>query len=311
VQALIGAAQSARDSVAIEAALTYLNLAHNLMNMQQWPMGEFRIGSNVLKVQCLVLSAQHETASALVDEVLSHLHFPLKQVMLYQLKIELLCLQSNYHKAMRIARNALGILGIHTPDPIGPDDLQAQWSDVSVYLSHSGINAMVDLPVMSDTSIEAVVSLLASMIEPASFIDPDIWFFQQYHLIKLSLRHGITSAGTQGLAWFGVAIAHRYGLYAQGFQLVDVALRLVDRHDYVEARTSVLVALDQVSIWTQPISYALERARDGFSTSFTEGRLTMSSYACLHIIFDLLTAGVPLSAVHEQIGLALSFSKRI
>ncbi|MFX8270429.1 hypothetical protein ABTL25_20340, partial [Acinetobacter baumannii] len=72
---------------------------------------------------------------------------------------------------------------------------------------------------------------------------------------------GVTPASVQGLAWFGVNLAETYDEPSEGLAYADVALALVDRHGYERFRTTTLLALDQVGVWTKPLSYALGCAR--------------------------------------------------
>ncbi|PMZ06263.1 hypothetical protein C1Y06_30820, partial [Pseudomonas sp. FW306-02-H06C] len=77
--------------------------------------------------------------------------------------------------------------------------------------------------------------------------------------------HGATAGSAYGLAWFGVFVCDFYGQYADGFEYGLAALALVDRHGFETQRTGTLVALDQLSPWTQPFSYAVLRIREAIA----------------------------------------------
>ena len=64
------------------------------------------------------------------------------------------------------------------------------------------------------------------------------------------------------LAWFGVLTGERYQEYPWRFSNAGgrAARELVKQHDFTHYKARTLLPLDQVSIWTQPLSYAIECA---------------------------------------------------
>ena len=143
------------------------------------------------------------------------------------------------------------------------------------------------------------------------FVNERLGFLNLCHMVQLTIDHGITAASTHCLAWFGVYVAEFFGEYAQGFEFSRLARTLVEERGYYAVVTSTLVALDQVAVWTQPLSYVLECARAAFESAGPSGDLTMSCYACNHIVSDLLILGVPLEQVDKEIDLGLSFARRV
>jgi predicted ATPase/signal transduction histidine kinase len=303
--ALLNAARCAKAAAATHAALKYLQQAEALMDVACRPMDDQRRALNLLYLQCLLLSMQLEAVPHRLELVLAQLTSPAERAEFHQLGVELRGLQSDYQGAVDVATVALKELGIDLAN------LKAPWDEICRWLDTHGIESILHLPLMTNDSIKPVVGLLSSMIIPATVVDAELSFRQQCHLMLLTLMHGLTGAGAEGMAWLGVLIAQRHGFYAKGYELARTALSVVEQHGFHAARAGVLVPLDQVSVWTQPVESALDYARQACAVSYTEGNLTTSSYACMHIVFDLMVAGKPLSEVKEHLELARSFTERI
>ncbi|MBW5413499.1 AAA family ATPase [Pseudomonas sp. MAG002Y] len=305
ITALLNAARCAKAAAATHAALEYLQQAEALMDAAHHPMDDQRRALNLLYLQCLLLSMQLEVVPQRLELVLAQLTSPVERAEFHQIGVELRGLQSDYQGAVDVAVIALKELGIDLAN------LSAPWDVIDRWLDTHGIESVLHLPLMANDAMKPVVGLLSSMIIPATVVDAELSFRQQCHLMLFTLKHGMTGAGAEGMAWLGVLIAQRHGSYAKGYELARTALRVVEQHGFHDARAAVLVPLDQVSVWTQPIEYALDYARQACSVSYTEGNLTISSYACMHIVFDLMVAGKPLSEVQEHLELARSFTDRI
>lgn len=110
-------------------------------------------------------------------------------------------------------------------------------------------------------------------------------------MMHLTLDHGITGASTTAMARFGVLIGHRYAEYRLGFEYGTLARELVNRHGYDAYEAKTLLPLDQLSVWTQPLSYTIECAKACFTSAVTHGDMTMACFAACHQIINFLSRG--------------------
>ncbi|NIF00378.1 AAA family ATPase [Pantoea sp. Acro-805] len=148
---------------------------------------------------------------------------------------------------------------------------------------------------------EAVMNLLASASTFAAFINPRLHFMILCRLLHLSMARGLTGASTLALSWYGVVCGDQYDEYSRGFASALLARELVYKHDFVSFKARTLLPLDQVSVWTMPLSYAIERAKAAFDVGVETGDRTSACLALRHLIMNYLARGDHLDGVHTSI----------
>lgn len=312
IHVLLKAARRSKKAAAVQSALNYLATAQALAGDRRWSE-HYTISYEVelLQAQCWLLDGQFEPASRAIAVLLEHVRSGVEKAAVYMLKVELLALSSSYQAAVETAIEGLKTFAINIPLKIGDVDIEQALSRLQQTLGARSIASLVDLPEMQSVEIESAMGLLSSMTGPVSFIDEKLLFLHLCHMVQLSLEHGVTSSSAHGFAWFGIVLAHMYGRYEDGFEFAHTARKIVEHRGYVGGITATLVALDQVSAWTQPLTYSLGCARAAFDASCTEGNLTMSCYACNHIVSDMLVMGEHLDRVQDQIERGLSFTRQV
>ncbi|MCI8211243.1 hypothetical protein AUC61_17080 [Pseudomonas sp. S25] len=309
---LVQAAQQAMESAAIQSALGYLLTARSLIVDWRWQDdAELSRELGMVHAQCLILDGQFERASEVIDELLCQVQSHVPRAEVYGLKVELQMLTCSYQDAVRTAGEGLRMFGIHIPVQIDDREVEQRYRFLLDVLGTRQISSLADLPEMRNVSYEAAMGLMASMIAPASFIDDDLLFVLTCEMALLSLEYGVCPAATHGLGWFGVALAHQYGAYEDAAAYAQLARTLVSRHGYASSESATLVALDQVSVWTQPLEHALGYARSAFASSYNAGNLTMSCYASVHVVSNLLVMGEYLEKIEEEIERGLDFARRV
>lgn len=309
---LLQAAQQAMESAAIQSALGYLLTARSLMGDRHWrDNAGLSRELGFVYAQCLILDGQFGRASEVIDELLTHVESQVSRAEIYTLKVELQVLACRYQDAVKTAGEGLRMFGIHIPEQIDDLEVEQRYRFLLEVLGTRRIDSLGDLPEMREVSYEAAMGLMASMIASASFIDDDLLFVLTCEMVLLSLEYGVCPASTQGLGWFGVALAHKYAAYDDAAAYARVARTLVERHGYASSESATLVALDQVCVWTQPLEQVLKYARSAFASSYNAGNLAMSCYASLHIVSDLLVMGEYLERVEEEIETGLEFAGRV
>ncbi|WP_165848135.1 trifunctional serine/threonine-protein kinase/ATP-binding protein/sensor histidine kinase [Paraburkholderia lacunae] len=300
--ALVSAAEAAAAAAARKRALSFLASARTLLGPQGWAR-HYALASRIGMLRCGILLAEGETAQAgiEIDELLARTSTPADRAEAHRLKAALLTVESEYERAVDIALAGLALLGVDLPAHPTEADLTAACQAVRDALGERHVHELVDLPAMTDQRIGATMALLTALEAAHFYPSSGLVLLHLAMMVRLTLRHGVTAASVQGLAWYGVSIAEHCDAYEEGFEFAKVALALVERHGFERYRSATLVALDQVSVWTQPLSYALDRARDAKAAGNASAELRWMCYSCNHIVSDLLAMGEPLPAIREEI----------
>ncbi|CAB3771396.1 hypothetical protein B7G54_35600 [Burkholderia puraquae] len=299
---LVAAAQAAAPAAAHDRALSFLASAQSLLGPHAWPQ-HYGLASRLGILRCGLLLATGETAQAAtaIDELMARTRTPSDRAEAHRLKAAQLTVESRYREAVDVALAGLALLGVKLPAEPVEADLAAACDAVREALDGRAIHTLVDLPVMTDTRVEATMALLTALEAAMFYPSGGLMLLHFATMVQLTLRHGVTAASVQGLAWYGVSIAQYRDAYEEGFEFAQVALALVDRHGFERYRSATLIALDQVSVWTRPLSYALECARDAKAAGNASAELRWMCYSCNHIVSDLLSMGEALPAIRDEI----------
>ncbi|MBP0496397.1 ATP-binding sensor histidine kinase [Pararoseomonas indoligenes] len=262
------------------------------------------------RAECLILEGRFPEAAAEIACLIQHATGQAERLAALRLDIRLRSLQSDFAGALRTGREALPLLGIQVPAVAGPDDLDATYCRLRAEMGARGPAALPGLAPMTDPLLQEGMELLASLVAPANFVDDALMLILLCEQVRLTVLHGLAPASAQGIAWFGVALAHHFGEYGRGVEFAEAGVRIAEASGGAEARSATLVALDQVSAWSRPFDFALGCARAALAEGRDGGDGAMACYACNHIVSDLLVMGVPLAQVEEEIGRGLAFARQ-
>ncbi|WP_337024092.1 MULTISPECIES: AAA family ATPase [unclassified Pantoea] len=166
------------------------------------------------------------------------------------------------------------------------------------------------LPRVSCKKTEAIMNLMASASTFAAFICPRLQFLILCKLLHLTMARGLSGASTLALSWYGVVCGDQYDEYSRGFASALLARELVYKHDFVSYKARTLLPLDQVSIWTMPLTYAIERAKAAFDVGVEIGDRTSACLALRHLVMNYLTRGDHLDGVCTSISRGMTYVRK-
>ena len=306
---LLRVSSLALDVAAAGPPLAYLRQAQALLGELDEPARLDRL--SLLMVRGLILDADYVGAERSIAHCLERVQPAEQRVELQCLQVETLSLQGRYRAAAMCAIEALAELGMAFPAE--PDAQQAEeaWRDLLDELGERPPCLFVSLPPAADARALASMTLLAALMIPGSFVRPHLLLLASARIALLALRHGLSATAVQALAWLGVAAAERFECHGPGFAFTAVARQLAERPEYAASHMSVLLALDQVSVWSQSLPYALDCAEQAYRASLARGALSFACYASNHIVSDLLVLGAPIERMLQQIDTGLAIAHNL
>ncbi|WP_252274148.1 AAA family ATPase [Pseudomonas subflava] len=307
VDLLLRAARLAMSAAAAATALDYLEPARRLAGADGPRAREIAL----LHVQGLILNADYDAAERQAAALLEATTAPLQRAELYRQRCEIRSLCGDYAGAVDTAAQGLAELGVALPLDARLGHAEQAWQALQLALGGRSPEVFASLPDIDNPGIQAIVELLAATVIPGSFIQPDLMLLSTCRIASLSLEFGMSTPAVQALAWLGVASAHHFDHYQEGFRFAATARRLADLPRHASGRTAVLVALDQVSVWTRPLPFALECAESAFRASLAQGSPSFACYANNHIVSDLLVLGAPIERMLRQIDAGLAMARNL
>lgn len=311
VEVLVLAARRALDAGAADQAWRYLQTARRLLGVR--PAKDVVILSHevcVLNCRCLIQQARLSQASLAIAELLEQAPSAIDRARAYCFQATVRTLESNYEGTIEACLAGLRLLGFNLPRHPSVAELDGAYAAVRLARAGRDLTALADLPVSQDENLAMAMQLLAAMVA-SSFIDDGMGFLHLAKMVELTLLHGATPYAPHGLAWFGVLSISRFAAYEEGHGFAQAALKMAERRGWENARASVLLAGDQTSGWTQPLSLGLDLVRQAARIGDATGDLAISCYARNHIVSDLLAMGQPLPDVVEEARHGLSVARRV
>lgn len=311
VHALIVATKRAKFAAAVAQATSYMDQAFRLMAPSWWTSHyALAYGASILRCECLLVQADLENASREIDALLMRDMPAIDKAAVHRLKASLQTVRSDYEGAINAALSGLALLNVHLERGPTKERMREACDAVKAARGTRSIASLGELPATDDRRIQAVMGLLSTLIS-SLFVRDDISFLHLAKMVELTLEHGATPESPYGLSWFGVFIASLYEEYEDGLAYGLAAMALIDHHGYEPARIATLLAVDQVSVWTRPLAYALDHAQNAVALGRASGDIGMACYACNHIASDLLTMGEHLRLVEEEIERGLELTQLI
>lgn len=304
------AVQRAKRTGDFLSALRYLQTARALSghNHSQEALPDLRL--ELEEAECEFLLGNLITARQLCDRLLGMPGELTQKIAAANLLAEVHMRQSDNRLALETTLCWLSVSGIALARHPDNADCDAAWEQLNNRIGDNPAALFTQLPEMHDAQTEAVMNLLASASVFASFNCPRLHFMLLCQMLQLTLKHGVTGASTLAMGWFGVLIAERYAEYHLGFNYADLARDLVARRGYSAFEAKTLLPLDQVSVWTQPLSYTIDCAKACFTSGVTHGDLTMASFAACHQIINFLSRGDHLDNILTSIERGLAFVRK-
>lgn len=218
--------------------------------------------------------------------------------------------QSDSHLALETAVVWLAVFGIHLNRHPDKAECDAARVKLKAHVGKNPYTRFRTLPLMASRETEAVMNLMASASIFATFISPRLQFMIICKMLHLTLDQGITGASTLALSWYGVLCGDHYDEYSRGFASTLLARELVYRHDFTSFKARTLLPLDQVSIWTMPVTYAIDCAKATFNEAVANGDRTSACLALRHQTMNNLTRGDHLDSVLTTLERGLAYVRK-
>ncbi|WP_051382389.1 trifunctional serine/threonine-protein kinase/ATP-binding protein/sensor histidine kinase [Bradyrhizobium sp. Tv2a-2] len=175
-------------------------------------------------------------------------------------------------------------------------------------LEAGSLEALLDLPMMSDPDRRATMNVLAALLSPAQFTDLNLFRLIIIRMATLSLEHGNTDGSCVAYALLGGVLAIYWGQPQAAVRVGRLALDLVEKRRFNRLKGAVYsVFAVHVAHWTQPLAECGIWLRRAFEAAREAGDLTFAAFARVDLVTTLLALGESLEDVESEAESALAF----
>ncbi len=265
-----------------------------------------------------LVCAESDFIAGLVDQAETALHRLVPRAMtalesaeVSQRLIELYVVGSRHALAIDHAIASLRLFGIELDAHPSPSDADVAIAAVMASIDQRSFETLNELPLAQDPAAAACMNVLGEIFLAACFTDVRLLIVQLCRMVELTLRHGLTPASPQGIAWFGVMIGQRCGRHAEGYRFAALARDLASRHGFAAGKAKTLLALEITSVWARPLNDAVDNGRQAFEAASSRADLVVACWAQSHTVNDLLFRGDHLDDLAREIEDGMSFAGQL
>jgi predicted ATPase/signal transduction histidine kinase/GAF domain-containing protein len=305
------AGRKAKASAAYASARAYLASGMLLLGEQDWS-GQYRLMFSLWleRAQCELLCGNFAEAEQLVAQLLQRTTSKVDQAAVYDLSVRLHTVQGEYPQALDNALACLRLFGIDLPAHPSWEQVALEYETVWRSLDGRSIETLLDLPRMTDPELHAAMQIFSILAE--------ITWFTEFHLhcmlvcrtVNISMQHGVSGAAAHAYACLGAFIGPVFHRYREGYRLGRLACDLVEKHDFSAYHMKVYHEMGAISVWTQPLTSAIELRRAVARNAIETGDLIYACYDMHQTITGLLLRNDPLEAVWRESEMALDFARK-
>jgi PAS domain S-box-containing protein len=295
------AGRKAKASAAYASAREYFSAGILLLDESDWS-SQYQLTFNLWleRAECEFLTGDFEAAERLIVELLQRAGSKLDQANAYHLKVQLHILKGENQQGVDNALTCLNLFSIEIPAHPTWEQVQAEYETVWLNLDERPIESLIGLPLMTDLDLQAATRILSVLSIAASLTDFHLYCLHLCRIVNVSMQHGITAAAAPAYGWFGCILGPAFNRYRDGYRFSKLGCDLVEKHGFVAYQAKVQYAMGIVSVWTQPITTAIDFHLAAFRSATETGDLTFACYSMLHIISDPLLRNDPLDVVWRE-----------
>jgi PAS domain S-box-containing protein len=226
------------------------------------------------------------------------------------LQIELHLRRSEVPESITVALACLSEFGITIPERPDQLELEAQAITVWALLDEIHVENIIDLPLMANPEIEAVMSVFSAMSNSAYLTDERLLGVTLCHMVSLTLQHGITESAVPTFGLFGFFISHHFGRYKDGLKFCNTATNLVSRHGFWNLEAKAVTYLELVATWCRPLPDVIELTRACVASRERSNDIPYLCYAHVRIVAHRLARGDDLNEIADELQNSMEFVQK-
>jgi PAS domain S-box-containing protein len=305
------AGRKAKASAAYASASLYFAAGIALLTENEWSSRHDLMFSLRLEyAECRFLTYDFDAAEQLIAELLRRGTSNIDLEAVHHLQIQLYEMKGEYGRAIESARTCLRLFGVDMPANPTWEQVKSEYEAVWRNLHGRPIEALIDLPLMTDPEMCAEMEILSIVLPSAYFSDFRLYYLLVFRMANVSMRHGMSGAAAHAYGWLGSFLGAVFHRYSEAYRFTRLAYDLVERYDFVAYRAKVQFTMGAVSLWTQPIATAMDFNRMCFHSATENGDLIFACYAMMQSITNLLLRNDALDVVWRESEHALDFVEK-
>ncbi len=224
------AGRKAKASAAYASARAYFSAGMALLDERDWasqydPMFSLRLERAV----CEYLTGQLASAEARLSSLSTRARTIVDSAAVTCVRLNLYTTLDQSDSAVEVGLDYLRRIDGQWPLRATADDVRKDYDRLWQRLGSGSIEALLDLPLMTDPNRRATMDVLTMLTSPALFADVNLFRLIVSRMAALSLDHGNSDGSCLAYVWVGGILGTYFGDYLTGFRFGRLGLDLVEK----------------------------------------------------------------------------------
>ncbi len=275
------AGHKAKLANAYEAALKYFQIGQKLLAEESWknnyPLALI-LYSEASEVA--YLSRDYQQMEEFASVVLQQAETVIDRVNVYHTKIQAHIAQYQPEQAIATALEILKLLGVNFPKSPSRIHFILSRLKVKLALLRKPVQDLIDLPLATDPTTKAVMTILNRIGPSAYIIIPELFNLIALELVNLSLKYGNVSESIVGYCNYAVLLCGRLDDIERGYQFGQLALRVSDKFNAPDTKPRTIFILTMfVNHWKNHLREVSNDFLEGYQSGLEIGDLEFATYS--------------------------------
>ncbi|OPY96556.1 protein kinase [Bradyrhizobium sacchari] len=292
----------ARGSAAYASSLSYAAAGATLLPDDRWKRcQQLAFSLELHRAECEFVTGAVIEAEQRLQELTTRSANAADLAVVARRLVDLYTTLSKPARAVCIGLSCLEQLGIRWVAHPSDDYVREEYERVLSRFGDRPIEALLDLPLMTDALALATLDLLMALMPPAFFTDANLRSLVVIKAVDLSLEWGNSDSSCVPYVMFGAIAGTRFGDYQTGLRFSGIGTELVERREFsrVHARTYLNYG-NLVLSWTKHLRHARDAFRRAFEAASNSGDVTFAAFSCASLNTNFLAAGDPLAEAQRE-----------
>ncbi len=293
------AGKRAKASTAYASALTYLAGGAALLAEDSWVrLPELTFALELNRAECEFQTGALTEAEQRLTALSAHAATPVDRASVTCLLADLYTSLDQGSRAAAVSLEYLRHLGGEWSLHPTAEDVRREYQRIWSTLADRQIEALVDLPLMSDPASLGTIDVLTRLSAPAWYMDANLASLIICRIVNLSLEGGNSAGSCYAYVVLGLIAGWRFGDYQAGFRFGRLGCDLVEQRGLKDFQARTYMIFGSVVLpWTRHVRTGRDLVRRAFDAANKIGDLTFAGYCCNHLNTNLLAAGDPLDEI--------------
>jgi signal transduction histidine kinase len=294
------AGQKAKMATAYGAAINYLTVGRECLT--HWE-SEYDLTLNLFTeaTEATYLNGDFKQMEQLAQIVLQQARTLSDEVKVCEIQIRAYAAQNQQHHAIKTALMFLKRLGISLAEDATQEEVEFAIHKMQVSLSGKPIQSLIDLPMMTDTSMKMAMRVMVAVSAVAYSVSPRLTFLLVLKQVELSLTYGNVSESSFSYTTYGGILCGIVGDIESGYQFGQLGSDLLKRLDEKKFKTKVIQMFNTfIRKWKEHARETLQSLLENYQTGLETGDIEYAAYSLFVYSYSSYFVGKQLVTLEQE-----------